>query len=94
MSTPTNMERLVYLLNEVNVSDMTPRQYLEMGHHSAVPLIKSLLEMEMITEGGNLNWDKKDELAAHGFRLVPIEQDNWGWIIGAVVTDVGMITFG
>jgi hypothetical protein len=88
------MERLVCLLNEVNASDMTPRQYLEAEHHSAVPLIKSLLEMEMITEGGHLNWDKKDELAEAGFRLVPIEQDNWGWIIGAVVTDLGMITFG
>ena len=88
------MERLVQLLNEVNASDMTPRYYLESEHHSAVPLIKSLLASEMITKGGNLDWDKKDELAGYGYRLVPIEQDNWGWIVGAVVTDLGMITFG
>ena len=48
----------------------------------------------MITDGGHLNWEKKDELHAHGFELVPIEQDRWGWIVGAVITDVGMITFG
>jgi hypothetical protein len=94
METPTDMERLVHLLNEVNASDMTPRYYLEADHHSAVPLIKNLLCSEMITEEGHMNWDKRDELASYGFRLVPIEKDNWGWIVGAVVTDLGMITFG
>ncbi len=94
METYTNMERLVHLLNEVNDSDITPRQFLEEKDHSAVPLIRSLLCAEMITEGGHLNWDKKDELAGYGFNLVPIEQDRWGWILGAVVTDAGLITFG
>lgn len=88
------MERLVHLLNEVNDSDMTPRQFLNDTDHSAVPLIQSLLEQIVITPGGHLDWDKKDELEEHGFRLVPIEQDRWGWILGAVVTDNGMITFG
>lgn len=88
------MERLVYLLNEVNTSDISPRQFLDDNHHSAVPLIRSLLEELMITPRGHLDWDKKDELHDHGFELVPIEQDRWGWILGAVVTRVGMITFG
>lgn len=94
METPTDMERLVHLLNEVNDSDMSPLQFLNDTHHSAVPLIRSLLDHLMITPGGHLDWDKKDELAGHGFQLVPIEQDRWGWIQGAVVTDNGMITFG
>jgi hypothetical protein len=88
------MERLVHLLNEVDNADMSPKQFLNETDHSAVPLIRSLLEQLMITPGGHLNWDMKDELDAYGYRLVPIEQDRWGWILGAVVTDNGMITFG
>jgi len=94
METLTNMERLVHLLNEVNNSDITPRDYLNETHHSAVPLIKSLLSMVLITEGGHLDWDAKDELHENGFEVVPVEQDRWGWLEGAVITDVGQITFG
>jgi hypothetical protein len=92
--TSTDMERLVHLLNEVNNSDITPRDYLDESHHSAIPLIKSLLEQVLITPGGNLDWDKKDELEALGYRAFPVEQDSWGWVIGAVATDTGAITFG
>ena len=88
------MERLVHLLNEVDMSDISPRQFLNDTDHSAVPLIRSLLEQIVITPNGQLDWDKKDELESYGYRLVPVEQDRWGWIQGAVVTDNGLITFG
>lgn len=92
--TSADMERLVHLLNEVNDSDITPCDYLDESHHSAIPLIKSLLEQLMITPGGNLDWDKKDELDALGYRMFPVEQDRYGWVIGAVSTENGAITFG
>lgn len=88
------MERLVALLTEINNSVLRPRQYLDEKHHSAVPLIKSLLCEVLITPGGNLDWDAKDQLHAHGFEVYPVEQDRWGWILGAVVTNKGDIIFG
>jgi hypothetical protein len=87
------MDRLVDLLNEVNASAITPRDYLEENHHSAVPLIRSLLCSLLITKGGNLDWDAKDELEGHGFQVFPVEQDRVGWLIGAVLTEKGAITF-
>lgn len=88
------MERLVGLLIEVNNSDITPRDTLDETHHSAVPLIKSLLCDILITEGGHLDWDAKDQLEMFGFEVYPVEQDRWGWILGAVITNKGDITFG
>lgn len=87
------MERLVELLEEVNASAITPRDYLEEKHHSAVPLIRSLLCGLLITEGGNTDWDAKDELESYGFQVFPVEQDRFGWLIGAVLTEKGAITF-
>ena len=87
------MERLIALLEEVNASAITPRDYLDEKHHSAVPLIKSLLCALLITKGGNLDWDAKDELESYGFQVFPVEQDRYGWLIGAVETEKGAITF-
>jgi hypothetical protein len=87
------MDRLVALLEEVNRSDIKPRDYLEENHHSAVPLIRSLLCFLLITEKGNLDWDAKDELEGHGFIVYPVEQDRFGWLIGAVLTNKGAIKF-
>ena len=87
------MDRLVALLEEVNRSDIKPRDYLEENHHSAVPLIRSLLCGLLITKGGNLDWDAKDELESYGFQVFPVEQDRYGWLIGAVQTEKGAITF-
>lgn len=88
------MERLLWLLEEVNNSACTPRDYLNENHHSAVPLIKSLLCELLITAGGNLNWDVKDVIESYGFEVFPVEKDQAGWIIGAVQTEKGAITFG
>lgn len=88
------MERLVALLQEVEKSDIKVRQYLEEKHHSAIPLIKSLLCEVMITEGGNLNWDARDILYGQGYECFAVEQDRFGWVIGAVDTEKGAITFG
>jgi hypothetical protein len=87
------MDRLVNLLKEVNRSDIKPRDYIHETHHSAVPLIKSLLCYLLITEKGNLDWDAKDELESYGFDVFPVEQDRYGWLIGAVQTEKGAITF-
>jgi hypothetical protein len=94
MESQTDMERLVHLLTEVDASAITPRQYLNENDHSAVPLIKLLLGDLLITEGGNLNWDRKDELESYGFVVYPVEQDRFGWVLGAVETEKGAITFG
>lgn len=87
------MESLLDLLEEVNNSAITPRDYLEENHHSAVPLIRSLLCAVLITIGGNINLDARDELQSYGFKCFPVEEDDEGWIVGAVLTEKGAIKF-
>jgi hypothetical protein len=88
------MERLAELLEEVNNSAITPRKYIHESHHSAIPHIKYLLSELLITKGGNLDWDAKDVLEGYGYRVYPVEQDRYGWVVGAVETEKGSITFG
>lgn len=88
------MEQLVKLLTEIETSTIEERDFLHESDHPAVSLIEGLLCELLITKGGNVDWDAKDELESHGFRLYPLEQDRWGWIIGAVITEKGDITFG
>jgi hypothetical protein len=88
------MERIVQLLKEIEASTITPRDYLQDSHHSAVPLLRSLLAGVLITAKGNLNWDAKSDLEDYGFKCFPVEQDRFGWILGAVDTEKGAITFG
>ena len=82
------------LLNEVNDSDMTPQEYLNETHHSAVPLIGSLLCEMLITKDGGVDYDAKEALESHGFPVYPVERDGFGWLVGAVLTSKGAITFG
>lgn len=88
------MERLVELLEQVNASAITPRDYLQEKHHSAVPLIRNLLCELLITKNGQTDWDAKTELESYGFGVFPVEQDRFGWLIGAVQTEKGAISFG
>jgi hypothetical protein len=89
------MERLVTLLQELENSDTEPvHSYIDENYHSSIPLIKNLLAEVLITKGGNLNWDNKDVLYGMGYDCFAVEQDRFGWLIGAVDTEKGWITFG
>ena len=88
------MEGLVKLLTELEASTVKGSDFLHESDHSTVPLIEALLCEVLITKGGNMDWDAKDQLESHGFRVYPLEQDRWGWIMGAVTTQKGDITFG
>ena len=88
------MERLVSLLGEVNASDIESREVLNNSHHPAVPLIRELLCDLLISENGTLNWAIKEELDRQKIWVYPVERDSFGWVLGAVDTKKGAITFG
>ena len=89
------MDGMVQLVQEVEESDLEPRQFLCDEDHPNIQIIKILLETVFITTRGNINLDARDELReVHGYELHPVEQDSWGWILGGLRTKKGIITFG
>ena len=88
------MERLVKLLTEIEDSDIEPQEYLNETHHSAVPLIETLLCDVLITSDGLMDYDAKSLLESHNFILFPLACAEFGWITGAVPTNKGAIAFG
>jgi hypothetical protein len=73
------MDHLVCLLRDVN---------------APLGVIQKLLCEILITPEGSVNWEAKDELESYGFWVYPVERDSFGWVVGAVETDRGVITFG
>ena len=89
------MERIVALVDEINRSDIKPRKFLEESDHSAIPLLRSLLDELLITKEGNVDWDAKYILELENdIFIYPVERDGFGWLIGGLITDKGVVTFG
>jgi hypothetical protein len=89
------MEQLVALIEDLEASDLAPRQYLEYDDHPTVQPIAIMLQAIFITNGGNINLDARDDLRKYyGYELHPVEHDAWGWLLGGLHTKKGIITFG
>lgn len=48
----------------------------------------------LITEGGKCDWERIQLLAAEGYPVFPVERDGFGWLIGGIGTQKGVITYG
>ena len=48
----------------------------------------------LILPNGQCNWDAIHALREHGFDVFPVEKDRYGWLIGGIVTRVGILTYG
>jgi hypothetical protein len=44
--------------------------------------------------GNGMHINSKNALKQNGFKVFPLEKDSFGWLIGAVTTNKGIITFG
>ena len=86
---------MVALIEELEASDLEPRQFLDYADHPNVQPIAIMLEAIFITTKGNINLDARDDLRQYyGYELHPVEHDSWGWIVGGLHTKKGIITFG
>lgn len=88
------MDQLLSLLHEVNTSTIASHDFLNESHHPAVSLIRELLYDLLIDVDGGVNWDIKRELEGQKVYVYPVERDSFGWVLGAVETEKGDITFG
>jgi hypothetical protein len=54
----------------------------------------SLAETVLITPNGHCDWYAMDTLRREGYDVYCIERDSFGWLIGGIVTRVGVLVYG
>ena len=56
----------------------------------------NLADDAFVTYDGQVNWDNIQEFYTinNTCKIYPIEQDRFGWLIGGIKTQKGIITFG
>lgn len=53
-----------------------------------------LAERTLITPSGECDWDAIEALQHHGYDAFAVERDGFGWMVGGIVTRVGILTYG
>lgn len=48
----------------------------------------------LIDSKGQCHWANISILKSVGYNVIPIEKDRFGWLIGGIVTNKGIITYG
>jgi hypothetical protein len=87
------MEDLITLVKKLEAFNLRPRQFLEDKDHELIPQIRYLIHQLFITQDGRLDYKNKELLETYGYKIYPIEQDSYGWLVGALATRKGSITF-
>ncbi len=89
------MESLLQLLKTLEASSTieNDNEFLSLE----IPLVAEIsrhAEELLITPTGDCNWDTIDTLREHGFTVFAVERDGFGWLIGGIQTQKGVITYG
>ncbi len=89
------MEKLVKLLNALEDDDTIDgtHEFLSLD----IPIvaeISQLAEELLITEGGKCHWDNIADLMVYGYQAFAVEKDGFGWLVGGISTQKGVITYG
>ena len=85
------METLQTLLKTLEESKDVPFQDFLPPEIPIVKRIGDLAETLFITKNGTCHWDNIHNL---GYKVFALEKDRFGWLIGALETKKGIITYG
>jgi hypothetical protein len=87
------MEEFIELIENLNNSDITEKEYLEETDF----LVNKIIDLALllfIDNGGHVDYDNIIEVKKYGISIFPLEQDRFGWLIGGIQTKKGIISFG
>lgn len=62
-----------------------------------IQLVRDIAQLAcnlLITDEGDCNWKNIEYLQKMGYKVNPIESYAFGWLIGGIFTDKGIITYG
>lgn len=88
------MNNLINLLKKLESDDtIQPKDILD-PNNSIVHEIACEAESLLITSSGYCDWDNIEKLKEYGYMVFPLERDNFGWVIGGISTNKGVIAYG
>lgn len=89
------MEQLVKLLNALE--DATEidgtHEFLSMDIPIVAEISRRADEL-LITPEGKCHWDNIADLMVYGYQAFAIEKDGFGWVVGGISTQKGVVTYG
>ena len=56
--------------------------------------ISLLADDILITPSGFCNWENIHLMEDHGYQVFPLERDSFGWLVGGIRTEKGIIAYG
>lgn len=59
-----------------------------------VSVISIMAESLLINESGHCNWENIEIMKKEGYYVFPLERDSFGWLIGGISTNKGVIAYG
>lgn len=62
-----------------------------------IPIVSELSHLAdelLITPSGFCNWENIHTMEDHGYQVFPLERDSFGWLIGGIQTQKGIIAYG
>ena len=86
------MDEFIKLVRELEHSNIPYAEYLK--DHELIHNISNLAVVLLITEQGDCNWDNIMMSRNNGIDIFPLEQDRFGWLIGGIQTEKGIIQYG
>lgn len=62
-----------------------------------IPIVHEISIMAddiLITESGFCNWENIHLMEDYGYQVFPLERDSFGWLVGGIQTQKGVIAYG
>lgn len=62
-----------------------------------IPIVSEISHLAddfLIDGGGRCNWENIHLLEDYGYQVFPLERDNFGWLVGGIQTQKGVIAYG
>lgn len=88
------MENLIRLIRRLE-RDNSINTVRYLSHN--IQLVRDIATLAcnlLITDAGDCNWPNIEYLKSRGYRVNPIESHAFGWLVGGIFTDKGVITYG
>jgi hypothetical protein len=90
------MERLIQLLQLIDADPNIVVKYGFLSDHrnKTVRDASELAADVLITANGMCHWNNIEDLKNAGYDVFPIEEDQFGWLLGGIETRKGIIVYG
>lgn len=88
------MEKFLTLLKNLEDDDFLEEDEFLSQDIPIVHEISLMADDILITPSGFCNWANIHLMEDYGYRVFPLERDSFGWLVGGIQTEKGIIAYG